>query len=69
MRWSAFSLPMYLTAKSSTTREKNDWLGGVLPERRGTGNRGKAKMGEVSFESVVGNADGLFEARHAFSDL
>ena len=48
---------------------ENDGLGGVLLERRGSGNRGKAKMGKVSFELVVGNADGLFEARHSFSDL
>ena len=26
-------------------------------------------MGKVSFEPVVGNAAGLFEAGHAFSDL
>ena len=45
---------------------ENDGLGGVLPERRGSGNRGEGKMGEVSFESVFGNAAGLFEAGHAF---
>ena len=26
-------------------------------------------MGKMSFETVVGDAAGLFEARHAFSDL
>ena len=48
---------------------ENDGIGGVLPERRASGNRGKTKMGEVSFESSVGDAAGLFEAGHAFSDL
>ena len=48
---------------------ENDGLGGVLPERRSYGNRGEFKMGKVRFEPVVGNADGLFEAGHAFSDL
>ena len=48
---------------------ENDGLGGVLPERRGSGNRGKAKVGEVSFDPAVGNAAGLFEAGHDFSDL
>ena len=38
----------------------------MLPERRGYGNRGEAKMGKVSFEPVVGDASGLFEAGHAF---
>ena len=45
---------------------ENDGLGGVLPERRGSWNRGESKMGKVSFESVVGDAAGLFEAVHAF---
>ena len=44
-------------------------LGGVLPELWGSGNRGEAKMGEMKFESVVGDAAGMFEARHSFSDL
>ena len=48
---------------------ENDGLGGVLPERRGSGHRGEAEMGEVSFESVVGDAAGLLEAGHAFLDL
>ena len=41
----------------------------MLPERRGSGHRGEAEMGEVRFESVVGNAAGLLEAGHAFTDL
>ena len=45
---------------------ENDGFGGVLPERRGSRNRGEAKMGEVSFELVVGDAAGLFEDGHAF---
>ena len=35
---------------------ENNGLGVVLPERGGSGNRGEAKMGEVRFESVVGDA-------------
>ena len=58
-----------LDPKVINDKVENDGLGGVLPERRGSGNRGKAKMGEVSFESVVGDAAGLFEAGHAFSDI
>ena len=41
----------------------------MLTERRGSGNRGKAKMGEVRFESVVGDAAGLFESGRAFLDI
>ena len=41
-------------------------FGVVLPQLRGSGYRGKTELGEVSFESVVGNAAGLLEARHAF---
>ena len=48
---------------------ENDGLGVVLLERGGSKNWGKAKVGEVSFDSVVCNVAGLFEARHAFSDL
>ena len=48
---------------------KSDGLGGVLPECRSSDNRGESKMGKVSFELVVGDSAGLFEARHAFSDL
>ena len=48
---------------------ENYGLDGVLPERRGSGNRGEYKVGKVSFEPVVGNAAGLFEAGHAFSDI
>ena len=41
----------------------------VLLQRLGSGYRGETELGEVSFELVVGDAVGLFEARHAFSDL
>ena len=58
-----------LDPKVINNEGENDGLGGVLPERRGYGNRGEAKMGEVSFEPVVGDAAGLFEDGHAFSDL
>ena len=48
---------------------KHDWLGGVLLERRSSGNRGKSKVGKVSSDPVVVDAAGLFEAGHAFLDL
>ena len=48
---------------------ESDWLCGVLPERRRSGNRGESKMSKTSFELVVGDMAGLFEAGHAFSDL
>ena len=41
----------------------------MLPQRRGSGYRGKTELGEVSFEMVVGNAAGLLEAGHTFLDL
>ena len=41
----------------------------MLPQRRGSGHRGKTKLGYVSFESVVSDAAGLLEARYAFTDL
>ena len=69
MRWSAFSLPMYLTPKVVNDEGENDGLGGVLPERRDSGHRGEAEMGKVRFDSVVGDAAGLLEAEHAFLDL
>ena len=46
-----------------------DGLGGVPQEHRGSGNRGEEKVGEVSFEPVVGDAARLFEAGHAFLDV
>ena len=58
-----------LDSKVINDERENDGLGGVLPERRGSGNRGESKVGRVSFEPVVGDAAGLFEARLAFSDL
>ena len=45
---------------------ESDGLGGVLPELRSSGNRGKLKVGKLRFEPVVGNAAGLFEDGHAF---
>ena len=41
----------------------------MLPQCRGSGYRGESELGEVIFELVVGDADGLLEAGHAFSDL
>ena len=48
---------------------ESDGLGGVIPERRSSGKRGESRIGKMSFEPVVGNVAGLFEAGHAFSDL
>ena len=48
---------------------ENHGLGGVLSECRGSRNRGEATMGKLSFELVVGDAAGLFESWHAFSDI
>ena len=58
-----------LDVKVVNDEGEKDGIGVVLPQRRGSGNRGKAELGEVGFESVVGNAAGLLEAGHAFSDL
>ena len=44
-------------------------FGVVLPQCRGYGYRGKTELGELSFESVIGDAAGLLETGHAFSDL
>ena len=41
-------------------------LDGVLTERRSYRNRGESKIGKVSFEPVVGDAAGLFEAGMPF---
>ena len=58
-----------LDSKVINNEGENDGLGGVLPERRGSGNRGETKMGEVRFALVVCDVAVLFEAGHAFSDL
>ena len=41
----------------------------MLPERSSSRSRGESKIGKMKFEPVVGDAAGLFEARHVFSDL
>ena len=64
-----FFLANVLDPKAFNEEGENNGLGGMLPERRSSGNRGESKMGKVSFEPVVGDAAGLFEAGHAFSDL
>ena len=58
-----------LDPKVVNNEGESDGLGSVLPERRSSGNRGESKMGNMSFEPVVGNAAGLIEAGHAFSDI
>ena len=56
-------------AKFVNDKGKKDGIGVVLPHCRGSGHRGKTELGEVRFESVVGDAAGLLEAGHAFSDI
>ena len=48
---------------------ENDGLGGVLPECRGSGNRGEPKVGKLSFDPVVGDVASFFEAGHVLSDI
>ena len=58
-----------LDAKFVNDEGEKCGLGAVLPQRRGSEYRGETELGEVSFQSVVGDVDGLLEAGHAFSDL
>ena len=58
-----------LDAKVVNDKGEKYGLGFVLPQRWGSGYRGKTELGKVSFESFVGNAASLLEAGHAFSDL
>ena len=58
-----------LDAKVVYNKGEEYGFGVVLPQRRGSGYRGETELGEVSFESVDGDAVGLLEAGHAFSDL
>ena len=55
-----------LDPKVVNDKGENNGLGDMLPERRGYRHRGEAEMGEVSFESIVGNAAGLLEAGTPF---
>ena len=41
----------------------------MLPKGRGARDRCISKLDEVDFKPVIGNADVLFETRHAFADL
>ena len=56
-------------AKVVNDKGEKDGLGVVLLHRWVSWHRGEAELGEVSFESVVGDAAGLLEAGHAFLDL
>ena len=58
-----------LDPKVVNNKGENDGLGGVLPERWGSGHRSKSKMGKVSFELVVGDAAEFIEAGQPFSNL
>ena len=69
MRWLAFSFFHVLDAKVvNDAREKYEF-GVVLTQFRGSGYRGENELGEVSFESIIGDAAGLLEAGHAISYL
>ena len=57
-----------LDAKVVNDEGEKYGIGVVLSQRQGSGYRGKTELGEVSFESVVGDAAGLLEGRHTFSD-
>ena len=46
-----------------------DIFGDMLPKGGGPSNRGLAKLCKVYLEPIVCNADGLFQAWHAFADL
>ena len=58
-----------IDAEVVNDEEEEYGLSVVIPQCRGSGYRGKTELGKVSFESVVGDAAGLLEAGHAFSDL
>ena len=58
-----------LDAKVVYDEREKYGFGVVLPQRRGSGYRGETKLGEVSFDSVFGDAAGLLEAGNDFSDL
>ena len=64
-----FLFDKVLDTKVVDDEGESDGLGGVLTERRSSGNRGGSNMGKMSFELVIGDAAGLFEAGHAFADL
>ena len=48
---------------------ESDVMCRMFPEGGGAGDRRISKLVEVDFQPVVGDADGLFETRHAFADL
>ena len=58
-----------LDAKVVNNEGEKYGLGVVLPQRRGSMHRGETELGKVGFESFVGDAAGLLEAEHHFSDL
>ena len=48
-----------LDSKVVNNEGESDGIGGLLPERSSSGNRGESKMGKMSFEPVVGNVAGF----------
>ena len=46
-----------------------DVFGSMLPKGRGSSDGGLAKLGKVYLEPIVRDADGLFQAWHAFAYL
>ena len=58
-----------LDAKVVYDKVEEYGFGVVLPQFRSSRYRGETELGEMSFESVVGDAAGFLESGHAFSDL
>ena len=69
MRWSAVSLPKYLTHKLSTTREKKIYFVECFQSEGVSSNGGVDKLDKVYLEPIIRNAAGLFQSWRAFADL
>ena len=48
---------------------RGDVMRHMIPEGMGAGDRRISKLGKVDFQPALGNVAGLFETRHAFSDI
>ena len=48
---------------------EGDFTRRMLPEGGDAGDRRISKLGKVDFQPVIGNAAGLFETWHDFTDL
>ena len=56
-------------AKVVNDKGEGDVTHHMLTESRGTGDRHISKLGEVYFKPFIGDGDGFFETRCAFTDL